>query len=339
MITRLFFVAGLLSLTATVASATPIAFDYRPLSTSVDSPANHVVPAGGAFDGVGRLLVTTTSSQTFLCFSALLSSGRHLLTAAHCVTDNAGLFDTASATVDFYGDSGTYTLNIGAVFLDPGWASSGGNVFSGTDIAVLELVNAAPIEVSRYGLYSSFDEVGQTFTKVGYGREGTGLTGFGAGSAGTKRSGQNEYDTAGTPFFGGISSNVLLYDFDNGNPANDAWGLLGIPDLGLGINEVLAAPGDSGGPNFIAGQIAAVTSFGFRYTYSCMTGTCSPDIDVALNGTFGEVGGDTRVSAYAESINALIGAPAPSALALMLIALPLLAWRRRRHARANLTPS
>lgn len=317
------------------AFAAPITFDYRALLTTVDPPSNHVVPAGGVFDGVGRLLTTTTSNQTFLCSSALLNSGRHLLTAAHCVTDNAGIFDTASATVDFYGDSGTYTLNVGAVFLDPGWAASGGDLFSGTDIALLELTTMAPIEITRYGLYNASDEVGQTFTKVGYGREGTGLTGFGSGTAGTKRQGQNEYDTAGTPpsLFGGISSNVLLYDFDNGNTANDAWGLLGLPDLGLGVNEVLAAPGDSGGPNFIAGMIAAVTSFGFRYNFDCdgLPGgpVCSPDIDGSLNGTYGEVGGDTRVSAYAASINAIIGAPTPSTLILMLAAAPFLLRRRR----------
>ncbi len=143
----------------------------------------------------------------------------------------------------------------------------------------------------------------------------------------------NVYDTAGTALFGGISSNVLMYDFDNGNPLNDAWGILGIPyAVGLGGFETMAAPGDSGGPNFISGLIAAVTSFGFSYTYACGMATCTPATVPGVNSSFGEIGGDMRVSSYAQSINALIGAPAPSTPVLMLLTLPLMAWRRRRHA-------
>lgn len=206
-----------------------------------------------------------------------------------------------------------------------------GDLPSGADIALLELNAMAPVEVSRYGLYTGFDEVGQTFTRVGYGIGGTGAGT--SGCSGTKRLGMNEYDTAGTALFGGISSNVLMYDFDNGNPANDAWGILGIPDaVGLGGFEAMAAPGDSGGPNFISGLIAAVTSFGFSYTYSggqfCPIGTCSPDTVAGTNSSFGEIGGDTRVSSYAASINAIVFAPTPSTLLLMLAAARFLLRRR-----------
>lgn len=313
------------------ALASPITFDYQSLVTGATPAANPTLGAGGVYDGVGDLIVTTGSGN-FRCTGSLLGSGMHILTAAHCVTNNVGVIDALSANISFFGDSGTYTIGVSGIFLDPVWGLSMGDLASGADIALLTLNAMAPIEIARYGLYTGFDEVGQTFTRIGYGIGGTGAGT--SGGSGTKRLGMNEYDTAGTAFFGGISSNVLMYDFDNGNPANDAWGILGIPDaVGLGGLEAAAAPGDSGGPNFISGLIAAVTSFGFSYTYSggafCPVGTCSPDTVPGTNSSFGEIGGDTRVSSYAASIYSIINAPTPSTLALMLVAAPLLLRRRR----------
>jgi hypothetical protein len=53
------------------------------------------------------------------------------------------------AGVTFFGDSGTCGMSVGGIFLDPGWAASGANPFSGTDIALLELTVMAPIEIAR----------------------------------------------------------------------------------------------------------------------------------------------------------------------------------------------
>jgi hypothetical protein len=54
---------------------------------------------------------------------------------------------------------------------------------------------------------------------------------------------------------------MLVYDFDNGNAANDGFGVLyGIHDLGVGDGEVNSAPGDSGSPTFIDGKIVGINS-------------------------------------------------------------------------------
>ena len=59
------------------------------------------------------------------------------------------------------------------------------------------------------------------------------------------------YSTSGwIPGVDYVPGAILQYDFDNGNILNDAFyqsSMLGTPDLGLGPNEVLSAPGDSGG--------------------------------------------------------------------------------------------
>ena len=55
----------------------------------------------------------------------------------------------------------------------------------------------------------------------------------------------------------------MLADSDDGTPAHDVFGaLFNLPDLGLGINEACSAQGDSGGPAFIDGKIAATVDFG-----------------------------------------------------------------------------
>lgn len=129
-------------------------------------------------------------------------------------------------------------------------------------------------------------------------RDGAGATGPTLG-LGTRRRGLNRIDAQGD-FFAGISANILMGDFDNGVAANDAFGFSGLPNLGLGIDEVDIASGDQGGPTFLAGRIAGVHSFGASF------GICPPDIvtpanlqgapGCKLDSIFGEFFGDTRVS-------------------------------------------
>lgn len=328
--------AGVL-FTAGQTAAAPLTATFAPLYTTTDSPANHVVPGGGFLDGVGDFLINGASSR---CSSALLGDGLHVLTAAHCLTDGNGANTFNNGTVRFFGDNGTYTIGVDEVFVHTNW---NGNFADGSDIAVMRLNSIVDSEITRYDIYRDADEVGQVGDKAGFGRSGTGATGSTI-SSGTKRTVQNRYDIAGlSPF--SISSDVLMYDFDNGNAANDAIGALAgflppspfvVDPVGVGINEGISAPGDSGGPTFIGNMIAGVTSFGFTYFFG---NGSSPDIDGGpgspVNSTFGEIAGDTRVSSYTGFIDGFLGGQmqgVPVPLSGFLLLTGLIGLARMRHA-------
>jgi len=106
-----------------------------------------------------------------------------------------------------------------------------------------------------------------------------------------------------------VPGSVLQYDFDNGKSQNDAFGFFfDNPGLGLGQPEVNSAPGDSGGPTLTSGVITGITSYGVRL--QTIFGSTS-DVDGELNSSFGEFGGDTRVSKYASFIDGITGGVTP----------------------------
>jgi len=289
--------------------------EFRPLYIVADDPALHVVPPGGTLDGVGEIIIVRTDG-TALCSGALLTSGMHILTAAHCFTDDFGNLIATSASITFETVSGDETIFATSVFIHPDWD---GDLFLGNDLVVLELASVPPSSIDRYDIDRvGADDVGTTGTKVGYGSSGTGLTGVTIG-AGTKRQGLNLYDdvadtmlvalglTSGVDF---VPGSVLQYDFDNGDAANDAFGFFfGNTNPGLGNDEVNSAPGDSGGPTFSSPVITGVTSYGVRLTFFPCTplSPCTSDIDGTLNSSFGEFSGDTRVSTYAAFVDAIVG--------------------------------
>jgi hypothetical protein len=96
------------------------------------------------------------------------------------------------------------------------------------------------------------------------------------------------------------------------------------------LDEASTAPGDSGGPAFIGGRIAGVSSFHLRL--DTIDGE-TPDIDGIQNASFGEYNAFTRVSSYRQWIHAI---PEPSttllcgAVALMLACHSLMRRRRPR---------
>ena len=108
----------------------------------------------------------------------------------------------------------------------------------------------------------------------------------------TKRAGLNRCEAIRDDYAG---VDFLAYDFDSGLPENNALAMIGFEsDLGFGADEVFPAQGDSGGPSFINGAIAGVTSFGGRL----------PEADVTnqTDSSWGEAGFDTRVSMFREFI-------------------------------------
>lgn len=263
---------------------------------------------GGAYSGVARLVINGST----LCSGALLADGRHLLTAAHCVASfssgTASFATTPNASNPYIGTSSNVAIE--SVLINPGW---NGNVTNGSDLAVITLASAAPAAAQRYGIYTGSAEVGQVSTKVGWGKTGSGGTGSTGGYE--WRVGQNVYDARYFDWtFAANTQNVLIYDFDDGTAGKNALQLFG-SDLGLGSAEVLAVAGDSGGPSFIGGQIAGITSFA--------TGSGT--------GLFGEVGADTRVAAYADWV--LSAVPEPQPWMLWLSGLPVLIYVARRRRR------
>jgi Ca2+-binding RTX toxin-like protein len=153
------------------------------------------------------------------------------------------------------------------------------------DIAILTLSELAPsgtpgiTGAERYGIYRGTNEVGQVTHFVGYGRTNPinpdGTVQFNCSNpvtGGTKRAGQNRFnDAAGTR---------LKFDFDRAGSGSAVSG------------EADTAPGDSGGPHFIGGLIAAVTSWG---------------TDAQCR--FGDVAHNTRVSRFASWIDSRLSGP------------------------------
>jgi len=289
----------------------------QPLIVSVDSPANHVVTRPSAFDGVAKLNITTAVGGVG-CSGTLLADNLHILTAAHCLDGNDdGLADVTSLTATFYLSGGPVVRSGAGYTLAPGW---NGDFIHGADLGIITLASAAP--VSGYGIYTDVNSIGFVATLAGYGRQGTGNTGYQSGTFGTLRTGSNRMDTV----WGDITGTPFAFDFDDGTTARDTIGNLTSlpPDLGLGTAEALIAPGDSGGPSFLDGLIVGVHSF---------VGTFGApyDLDSGLNGTFGELGGDTRVAAYSGWINGMLSpVPEPQLPVLFAAGLALLYWRTRR---------
>ncbi|MDY6938931.1 MAG: trypsin-like serine protease [Cyanobacteriota bacterium] len=237
------------------------------------------------------------------CTGALLAGDdRHILTAAHCFNnadESANLNpNPGEYSISFDLPTGRVTVPVEAIFVHPNWTAGEDN---DNDIAIVKLAQPAPEAADRYEINTEFNEVGQVFTRVGYGVAGTGVAGEVTNETeSVKRFGQNRYDALGDIFRNAPVGDLtidpglqLAFDFDSGSPANDAFGVeYGINDLGV-EREIGTSGGDSGGPAFIDNRIAGVASYGF---------VSNADIDNADNTSFGEYLADTRVAAYADYI-------------------------------------
>jgi hypothetical protein len=249
---------------------------------------------------------------------------------------------------------GVTPIDVDNVFVNAGYT---GEVIDQNDIAVLRLSDLAPAFATSYDLYSG-GLIGEEFNIAGYGgrSDGGGDVGVNLGT-GRLRQADNRFDYAwGDPAFDGLFTSPdpacgggtnwfcgdadidfsYIADFDNGLLRNDTACLVavfvgGAPpsgqfcDQGLGFMEGTSAGGDSGGPEFIDGQIAAVTSYGLSF------GAFYGDIDDELNDTFGEFGGYVPVAEHLGFIQFAMTVPEPATWLQMIAGLGLLGAAMRRR--------
>jgi autotransporter-associated beta strand protein len=242
-------------------------------------------------------------SNQFIVGSGTLIAPDWILTAARNVTLNtSGTPQIASASAVDFGQGTAYqtpgTSAVSQIAIESGWDN---NLALGNDLALLQL--STPItSIAPPSLYTSSlgTEIGQTATIIGYGYTGTGMTGETAGTIGTRRGIQNTIDafggsttTGGPPAdqlysFSGISSNLMLTDFDE--PGVPSASLMGI-DTPLPL-EGASVAGDSGGGLFITVNnqtyLAGVTDFVGVFS----TTNPFPNAD----GHYGDYNGYTRLS-------------------------------------------
>lgn len=323
-------------------------------------------PNYSQLSGVVGLLMdfTAAAGDEFVCSGSLLPDRVSILTAAHCVTDGSpSLAQPMSTTVFFYGGTnvdaqvyskpaGVVTSAVSSIFVNPQYT---GAVIDDNDVAVLRLGSAAPSFAQSYSLYNGALE-GQVFNVAGYGLRGTSGTSGATLSTGVLRQGQNRFDYRwGDAAFGGAFTAELgpmdligdswVSDFDSGLAANDTGclvvgaitGLSGSRycNLGVGAREVSTAGGDSGGPQFIGGQIAAVASYGLTFI-GLGDVDCLDDPTCKLNSTFGEFNGFAPVYnnlAFIESN--LLAVPEASRSTMLLLGLATMGLVVRRRRRCN----
>jgi secreted trypsin-like serine protease len=295
----------------------------KAIVTSDEAGSHIVTPGVAAFgtnlDGVAIVGSLLPFDEPLSVCSAALISDRHLLCAAHCFDRNedgrleSPMFGLTRDEIVFQLASGWVAIpyDFKLVQVPGNWAREE------VDIAVVTLAQDAPAEVPRYALYGGTGEVGRTAVFVGYGYTGHGSTGENGGVdvLPTKRAGLNRIDAVRDDLPG---VEFLASDFDSGLAANNSLALIGFEsDLGFGADEVLSASGDSGGPVFINGAIAAVTSFGGRLP--------AADVNARIDYSWGELSFDTRVSYFrgfivAATVGAAVFVPEPSSVALIIAA-------------------
>ena len=276
--------------------------------------------ASALYQSVGKFTYSVGASSYLA--SGVLISPEWVLTAGH-VTGGNNFLGGGISNMTFSLTSGNSVLSFAAAewVTHPGWAASAGDLLDGYDLGLVRLSRSVTA-VQAATLYLQESLQVQPGTIVGYGSTGTGLTGFQAGTAGTKRAGQNMIDAQGNGVT--ISSAILFADFDQpGVPGESVVGSA----LPLAL-EYLSAPGDSGGGLFITQNsqtfLVGITSFGWGYR------------DDDADSDYGDLAGFISTTAYAGWISSVTGVPIPEPGSGALLGLGMACWllrkRRRRSA-------
>jgi hypothetical protein len=262
----------------------------------------------GLLDGEARLIIGLSDGSTVGCSGSLLAGGQYVLTAAHCVTGDSGALSASNVSLDFANVG--LTLTATRYLVDPVW---NGSLTNGGDLALISL--GAPVtSIAGYQLDTSSSAMGQVVALAGYGDTGVGSTGYQGSTFGTLYYGQNTYDG-----LYGIAPTVYGYDFDQyGTTTYNVYG-----GGAVGSNEVMIAPGDSGGGSFInvGGTLELVAVHDF---ISCVQQGCTP------TSSFGQIGGDTSLYADASFVNSIL-VPEPASLWMIATGMAGLAGLHRQR--------
>ncbi len=315
---------------------------------------------GSAFVCSGSLLSDRRSILTAAhCVSNGFSSnvnGR----APGLVNTSVFFYDGMSSGVDpfiYNSPPGVTTIGVSNYFVNSAYT---GQVIDQNDIAVLRLATEAPAFAQGYELYTAGDLTGDMFNVAGYGTRSVvggaeGVTGPGEGAGvGRRRQGDNIFDyrwgddafagfftdedAAGDNFFGSAKIDFsFISDFDNGTAPNDTSCRIALAvaggagaqfcNTGLGAMEVGTAGGDSGGPQFINGKIASVTSYGLTF------GTGFGDFKPGLQSSWGEFNGFVPTYIHTSFITSAV--PEPSTWAMMIVGFGAIGGAMRRRSKAQ----
>ncbi len=273
-----------------IAASNPL--NQPPIGQTI-TPTLALYDATGTSAGAGWTGVVRIGDGHISASGVLLTSGLHILTAAHAVQS----LDLPNTKVFVDDNVRSQSLDVltSTVYPQAGHNSSG--VWH--DLAILTLTQAAPTSAERYALYTGQNEAGQNATLTGYGQAQTPDGEVLSQTTPTRRAGENRIDTPGDnldAYWSGSLAQQLWFDFDDGTPQHDALGqTLEDPNLGLGHTEAMLTPGDSGGGLFIQESgsywLAGINSYITRWE--------TADVDTQANGSIGDIGVATRVSSYA----------------------------------------
>jgi secreted trypsin-like serine protease len=263
-----------------------------------------------AFNGVVKIELSDGTYGS----GALMFGGNYILTAAHVVTNSAG--QKLPGTIKFYPNSSNIfsppiSFTAADVSIVNGYVPNGSSIVP-NDVAVINITGKAPSGIAGYELYRSSNEIGQSFTMVGFGQTGNGTNGADSSTGGIKRIGINTFEATGADVNQPALFKDLVFDFDDGTPAgNELLNRYGVPSTtGETSSNILietdSAPGDSGGPGFLNSNgkllIGGIVSGG------------------TIGSAFTGLGFYSRVSAFANEIDGLTGGPVTAITSTSLFA-------------------